>query len=75
MAKKLSSFDQEPGAAMLFSYFNEISIISQLSGAMFEKELPFGLSYARQACYSLSSDRRGYDQYFAKTSCQTTHQG
>jgi DNA-binding MarR family transcriptional regulator len=47
MAKKLSSFDQEPRADMLFSYFNEISIISQLSGAMFEKALPLGLTNAQ----------------------------
>jgi|TARA_B110000971_G_scaffold108284_1_gene110948 DNA-binding MarR family transcriptional regulator len=47
MSKTLSSFDQEPEAEVLFSYFNEISIISQLSGAMFEKGLPFGLTNAQ----------------------------
>ncbi|MFT4670889.1 MAG: DNA-binding MarR family transcriptional regulator [Pseudohongiellaceae bacterium] len=47
MAKKLSSFDQEPQAETLFNYFNEISIISQLSAAMFEKALPFGLTNAQ----------------------------
>jgi len=47
MVKKLSSFDQEPQAETIFSYFNEISIISQLSAAMFEKALPFGLTNAQ----------------------------
>jgi len=47
MAKKLSSFDQEPQAETLFSYFNEISIISHLGAAMFEKALPFGLTNAQ----------------------------
>lgn len=47
MVKKLSSFDQEPQAEMLFNYFNEISIISQLSAAMFEKNLPFELTNAQ----------------------------
>jgi DNA-binding MarR family transcriptional regulator len=47
MTKKLSSFDQEPRAEALFNYFNEISIISQLSGAMFEKALPLGLTNAQ----------------------------
>lgn len=47
MAKKLSSLEQEPQAEMLFNYFNEVSIISQLSSAMFEKTLPFGLTNAQ----------------------------
>lgn len=33
----------DPGAA-LFSYFNEISIISQLAGNLFERNLPDGLT-------------------------------
>ena len=41
MTKKLSS---EPSEATLFTYFNEISIIAQLSIALFERNLPEGLN-------------------------------
>lgn len=45
MVKRASSAESE--AAILFGYFNEIGIISQLSSTMFEKALPFGLTNAQ----------------------------
>ena len=41
MTKKKSS---QPSEATLFTYFNEISIIAQLSNAQFERILPDGLN-------------------------------
>ena len=41
MTKKKSS---QPSEATLFTYFNEISIIAQLSIAQFERSLPDGLT-------------------------------
>ena len=46
MANKKTS-TKRPGSELMFSYFNELGIVSQLSKAMFERLLPEGLTISQ----------------------------